>query len=85
MHPQIVFGQQHARRLAKDVRLVVCAPEQLGRGGTGHRQIVGDLMQIQRAFVEFGAFLVVAYVVPEDRWAQYVVVRIEQRRAMHLT
>ncbi len=81
---QVVLGQQHPGDLPEDRRLVRLDPQQLRRREAGHRDVAGDLAAARLAALEFGALGMAAAVVPEDRRTQHAVLRIEQRRAVHV-
>ena len=51
----------------------------------GMARLPATAVQFRRAFGQFGAFLVAAHVVPEDRRTQHAIGGIEQHRAVHLS
>ena len=59
-------------------------PPQLGRGEAGHGQVAGDLGNFGYGGSQGHAGSAAAAIVPQNRRAQYLVLRVQQHRAMHL-
>src|ERR1700722_5034194 len=59
-------------------------PQHLWRGEAGHGEIAGARFEIGDAPFELGAFGKRPAVVPQNRGSERFVLRVEQRRAMHM-
>ena len=80
----IVLGQQHTAYLLEYVRLMLAHPGQFRRSEARHCNIAGDGAGARFDPFQLGAFGKASTIVPQDRRAQWPVVRTKQRSPMHL-
>ena len=82
----IVLGQQNVRRARKRLGLMLAHPHNLGRGETRQHHTADLIIQPLRAHTlgDRRTLRASALIVPQDRRAHNLVVRVEHRQAMHL-
>ena len=80
----VILGQQDFTDGAKQRRLVLLQPQQLGRREAGHGQVARDGARLGHQRFEFHAFGKGTRIVPQNGRAQHVLLLVEQRGAMHL-
>ena len=84
--PHVVLRQQDVCDPLVRLRFVGAQPEQLRRGEAGQRTVAGQRDQPLEpdAFLDLGALLRGALVVPEDCRAQHPLLRVERDETVHL-
>jgi len=81
---QVILWQQHFVDLPENIRLVLLHPLQLRGGKAGHHQVAGDAASVRHLLLQLPALRGAASIVPQNGRPQHPLLRIQQRRAMHL-
>ena len=80
----VILRQQDFTDGAKQRRLVLLQPQQLGRREAGHGLVARDGARLGHQRFEFDTLGKGARIVPQNGRAQHVLLLVEQRGAMHL-